>query len=1269
MSRYDWPQTARHAEEGDDPNGRALHNARRRAGLPRSEAVAALRTPAPRPQGPRLRAPASSENELWQPLGPATLLNGQAEGSPRVCGRVNALAVHPDGQRAYAAAANGGIWATTDGGASWVSIGGLASTNVAGIKRPAHRNSCGALHVVWRDPPFDSELVFLGTGEPHAAASGRVSDGEHGLGIFVLDRSQPAAADDPWQREAPQLVNDAIYGFASNADGTEVYAATRTGLYQRPAGPVAAEAAWTRIVAEPFDVGDVQCTAVLYTPEETDDPAHPTPEAQRRPGRLWVWLESGAKFGLWVRTDGSAAFAKVAMDAANPAAIVFKARRGTLAAAPKPTQVWLLVDLARNTPAGLFRIANTVRADGAPTALAVNGTLDILRDQGWYNIALAVDPSNESRLAMAGSFLGDPGDPADAALLTTLDNATRSYDASIVLDTVVPDAVAGQLKFGATPGVGQFIGMGVHPDVHALAFSNGGSTLWTGCDGGVYRSDRLSSSAGFYPRNHGLSISESTFVACSAVFEGDMIAGLQDNGITERLSTGVWRINIKGDGGGLLLDPLRPGRWLAQSTRGTWYTEASPWLAGPLRRGHQWAGVEKDGAAFYSLPAVVEHERGSAPASLVPMSQVLIGTHRLWYSDTNGASWVTLPSAEDPLPAVIAAPAPPPGSPVGTPAVPAVVDTAKDDLHETVRACRWQDPDTAWVLTDTSVHRFDRVPGSHNNAKATWAVARIASQGAPPTPPAPTTPPAPSGKAKKADPPPPPVPPPPDPAAPMFQATTWTEIEPNLIKPPSPAVPVKALYLGTTGNPDVAAADTLWWYDGAAADPRWWPTGLRTKGNNGQPLPAAVSALAIDPDLPDEVWVGTNVGVFKGVRSAVANPPAGQPPWDWAWSAALNGLPEAGVEDLSLYRDTYNDGDGNPHTLRLLRAAIGARGLWELRLDQSAVAPLTYLRVHGGDLRHRLVARLLQRDASTERPWHASPDVRPRLRPTADALPKPPAAGWWRAAFQGQTERLRRFQAALRKRTSDPRVIGNGLWDGYFSELLREHGAPKSAQPSPGPGLPAHERVYIDPTFWDTVFTGANRSAEPWGPGRATEADLLELTAALPEGDALKAACELPRKPWRVEIVVHHRGRLARDGSEVRVTLLYWVDPAAKDRAKFDQPAKWAPGDIGWAQAVSDMLNSADGASAALPAGWRYAGTTDATRRVDLSGQTLDPFTAGVASFDLAIPPAVKIPKDGVVLLVAVIRGGAGPIALPTLPLRDLVLTHPGVAVRAVHIA
>ena len=59
----------------------------------------------------------------------------------------------------------------------------------------------------------------------------------------------------------------------------------------------------------------------------------------------------------------------------------------------------------------------------------------------------------------------------------------------------------------------------------------------------------------------------------------------------------------------------------------------------------------------------------------------------------------------------------------------------------------------------------------------------------------------------------------------------------------------------------------------------------------------------------------------------------------------MNGLPEAAVEDLAI----FSDGG-----LRLLRAGIASRGVWELRARTSPTcADLTYLRAHDDDLRYR----------------------------------------------------------------------------------------------------------------------------------------------------------------------------------------------------------------------------------------------------------------------------------------------------------------------------
>ena len=130
MSRYDWPRVPRTEQGGDDPRtrGRFLR-------LPRTEfdsegARTASRSPIGGVAGAHgAFAPASVRQHLWQPLGPLTVVHGQAIGDPRIAGRVNMLAVHSGGQRVYAASANGGVWYTNNGGTSWTSLGGFAVTS------------------------------------------------------------------------------------------------------------------------------------------------------------------------------------------------------------------------------------------------------------------------------------------------------------------------------------------------------------------------------------------------------------------------------------------------------------------------------------------------------------------------------------------------------------------------------------------------------------------------------------------------------------------------------------------------------------------------------------------------------------------------------------------------------------------------------------------------------------------------------------------------------------------------------------------------------------------------------------------------------------------------------------------------------------------------------------------------------------------------------------------------------------------------------------
>src|SRR5205085_8016384 len=66
--------------------------------------------------------------DLWLPIGPSTVTNGQAADAPNVTGRVLEVQVSPSGKRVYAATAGGGVWYSPDEGASWLPLGAWATT-------------------------------------------------------------------------------------------------------------------------------------------------------------------------------------------------------------------------------------------------------------------------------------------------------------------------------------------------------------------------------------------------------------------------------------------------------------------------------------------------------------------------------------------------------------------------------------------------------------------------------------------------------------------------------------------------------------------------------------------------------------------------------------------------------------------------------------------------------------------------------------------------------------------------------------------------------------------------------------------------------------------------------------------------------------------------------------------------------------------------------------------------------------------------------------
>jgi hypothetical protein len=189
-------------------------------------------------------------------------------------------------------------------------------------------------------------------------------------------------------------------------------------------------------------------------------------------------------------------------------------------------------------------------------------------------------------------------------------------------------------------------------------------------------------------------------------------------------------------------------------------------------------------------------------------------------------------------------------------------------------------------------------------------------------------------------------------------------------------------------------------------------------------------------------------------------------------------------------------------------------------------------------------------------------------------------------------------------------------------------------------------------------------TAEPWGAGVPSEADLYELANELSEGGPAAASCSMPPQQLKVDVVVHCRTLAPVDGGDIRVTLLQWIDPSAAHRARYGDSTSWFAGNVPWTAAVNDALNSAGGTTGStFGAGWAFVGSA-ANRRKTLAGETLDPLRSGVVTFDIDLRNARQ---NLVLLLVAIIRQGSD-IALAPAASQDLALTSPSVAVRSVRV-
>lgn len=393
----------------------------------------------------------------WQPIGP---INNSNVNSTRARGRVNIVHVDPSNSNTlYMGTPAGGIWKSINSGTSWTPLSdNLPQIGVSGIAVDYS----------------NSNVIYIATGDKDATDT---------YSIGVLKSTDGGLT---WNTTGLTFTNTTTTAgdiVIHPTNNQILWCATSVGLYKT----TDAGATWSVVQAGDFAQGSIRLK-----------PSDPTVVYATSNNRFYRSTNSGTSFSV-ITTGLPTSNGRMILDV-TPA---------------NSNYIYILASTTSSGFQGVYRSVN-----GGTTWIKTSGTVNYLEStQAWYDLALAVSPTNQNEL-----YVGclNVWKSTDGGATASAINSWSSYSPSFT-----------------------------HADIHYLGYFN--NKLYCGSDGGIYISDN--GGAVFTDIVGEAQIGQFYKISVSKQSASKISGGTQDNG-GYAFSGGLWRDYHGGDGMDNAISPV-----------------------------------------------------------------------------------------------------------------------------------------------------------------------------------------------------------------------------------------------------------------------------------------------------------------------------------------------------------------------------------------------------------------------------------------------------------------------------------------------------------------------------------------------------------------------------------------------------------------------------------------------------------------------------------------------------------------------------------------